>query len=30
LNVVYFAIAIVFFGWIFEKARARGLLVKQE
>ncbi len=30
LNVVYFAIAIAFFGWIFEKARSRGLLVKQE
>jgi len=30
LNVVYFALAIVFFGWIFEKARTRGLLVKQE
>ena len=30
LNVVYFAVAIVFFGWIYEKARNRGLLVKQE
>lgn len=30
LNVVYFALAIAFFGWIFEKARNRGLLVKQE
>ncbi len=30
LNVVYFASAIMFFGWIFEKARSRGLLVKQE
>ena len=30
LNAVYFAIAIGFFGWIYEKARARGLLVKQE
>jgi len=27
---VYFAVAIVFFGWIYEKARNRGLLVKQE
>jgi len=27
---VYFTAAIVFFGWIFEKARSRGLLVKQE
>jgi ABC-2 type transport system permease protein len=30
LNVVYFTMAMVFFGWIFEKARSRGLLVKQE
>lgn len=30
LNVVYFALAIAFFIWIFEKARNRGLLVKQE
>ena len=30
LNAVYFVIAITFFSWIFEKARARGLLVKQE
>ena len=30
LNVIYFALAITFFGWIFEKARTRGLLVKQE
>jgi ABC-2 type transport system permease protein len=30
LNVVYFALAIAFFIWIFEKARSRGLLVKQE
>jgi ABC-2 type transport system permease protein len=30
LNVAYFAMAIVFFGWIFEKARSKGLLVKQE
>ncbi len=30
LNVIYFALAITFFGWIFEKARTRGLLVKQD
>ena len=30
LNLVYFAIAIGFFTWIYEKARSRGLLVKQE
>jgi ABC-2 type transport system permease protein len=30
LNVVYIAMAIAFFLWIFEKARTRGLLVKQE
>ena len=30
LNLVYFASAIIFFGWIFEKARSRGLLVTQE
>jgi ABC-2 type transport system permease protein len=30
LNVMYFALAMVFFTWIFEKARNRGLLVKQE
>jgi len=30
LNVGYFAVAVVFFGWIYEKARNRGLLVKQE
>jgi ABC-2 type transport system permease protein len=30
LNIVYFALAIAFFTWIFEKARNRGLLVKQE
>ena len=30
LNLVYFALAILFFSWIFEKARTRGLLVKQE
>lgn len=30
LNVVYMAIGIGFFRWIFEAARRRGLLVKQE
>jgi ABC-2 type transport system permease protein len=30
LNAVYFALAVWFFTWIFEKARSRGLLVKQE
>jgi ABC-2 type transport system permease protein len=30
LNAVYFTMALMFFGWIFEKARNRGLLVKQE
>ena len=30
LNLVYFVLALGFFGWIFEKARTRGLLVKQE
>jgi len=30
LNVVYFALAIAFFGWISEQARSRGLLVRQE
>lgn len=30
LNVLYFALAIVFFRWIFESARSRGLLVKLE
>ncbi|MGH7864823.1 MAG: ABC transporter permease [Candidatus Binataceae bacterium] len=30
LNAIYFVIAVVFFRWIFEKARTRGLLVKIE
>ncbi len=30
LNAGYFALAVVFFRWIFEAARARGLLVKLE
>jgi ABC-2 type transport system permease protein len=30
LNVGYFVFAIVFFRWIFESARSRGLLVKLE
>lgn len=30
LNVVYFIFAIVFFRWMFESARSRGLLVKME
>jgi hypothetical protein len=30
LNVMYFIFAIVFFRWIFEAARSRGLLVKLE
>ena len=30
LNVVYFIFAIVFFRWMFEAARSRGLLVKME
>lgn len=30
LNAIYFAIAIVFFRWLFESARSRGLLVKLE
>jgi len=30
LNAIYFILAVVFFLWIFEKARSRGLLVKQE
>jgi len=30
LNVVYFVFAIVFFRWMFESARSRGLLVKME
>ena len=30
LNVIYLALSMIFFVWIFEKARNRGLLVKQE
>jgi ABC-2 type transport system permease protein len=30
LNAVYFALATLFFRWIFESARSRGLLVKLE
>jgi ABC-2 type transport system permease protein len=30
LNVIYFIFAIVFFRWMFEAARSRGLLVKME
>jgi ABC-2 type transport system permease protein len=30
LNARYFVFAIVFFRWIFESARSRGLLVKLE
>jgi ABC-2 type transport system permease protein len=30
LNAVYFVLAMAFFGWIFEKARTRGLLVKMD
>jgi ABC-2 type transport system permease protein len=30
LNALYFVLAVWFFMWIFEKARSRGLLVKQE
>ena len=30
LNAIYFVLAVAFFLWIFEKARSRGLLVKQE
>jgi len=30
LNAIYFALATVFFRWIFESARSRGLLVKLE
>lgn len=28
LNAVYFALAVIFFRWIFEASRSRGLLVK--
>lgn len=30
LNAIYFVAAVLFFTWIYEKARIRGLLVKQE
>jgi hypothetical protein len=30
LNVVYFIFAVMFFRWMFESARSRGLLVKME
>jgi ABC-2 type transport system permease protein len=30
LNAMYFVFSIVFFRWIFESARSRGLLVKLE
>jgi ABC-2 type transport system permease protein len=30
LNVVYFIFAVLFFRWMFESARSRGLLVKME
>ena len=30
LNAIYFVLAIGFFGWIFEQARTRGLLVKMD
>jgi hypothetical protein len=30
LNLIYFFLAVVFFGWMFESARSRGLLVKME
>jgi ABC-2 type transport system permease protein len=30
LNVVYFIGAVAFFHWMFERARAHGLLIKQE
>ena len=30
LNVIYFIFAVVFFRWMFEAARSRGLLVKME
>jgi ABC-2 type transport system permease protein len=30
LNIIYFTVAIVFFKWMFEAARSRGLLVKME
>jgi ABC-2 type transport system permease protein len=30
LNAIYFVLAIIFFGWIYEQSRTRGLLVKQD
>jgi hypothetical protein len=30
LNAIYFVLAMGFFGWIFEQARTRGLLVKMD
>jgi hypothetical protein len=30
LNLIYLVFAIVFFRWMFEAARSRGLLVKME
>jgi ABC-2 type transport system permease protein len=30
LNAIYFIFALVFFRWMFESARSRGLLVKME
>ena len=30
LNAIYFAFAVLLFRWMFESARARGLLVKLE
>ena len=30
LNMIYFVLALVFFRWMFESARSRGLLVKME
>jgi ABC-2 type transport system permease protein len=30
LNIGYFAFAMIFFNWMFESARSRGLLVKME
>ena len=30
LNATYFVLAMGFFGWIFEQARTRGLLVKMD
>jgi len=30
LNAMYFVLAMAFFGWIYEQARSRGLLVKMD